>query len=187
MADPDPGRDEVEATHALGYYDGESAPRDGRYFLATIDATGASWMGRQPESPEKGTCGSGDLVRSGVFIETPTRHAFIAFVNLQISRIGYDYGSAHTPRTTNCWYFYDPDELGAACRGERKPSVPPASRMEVPSPGGKDARPSLPDAITGSCFDDEESLLYVYTFLTSKGCIHAYRLRESGAAAAAER
>ena len=177
IPDPDPERDEVQASHALGYYGGERAPRDGRYFIATVDATDTSWMGRQPESPEKGTCGSGDLSRSGILIDAPAAHAFIAFMNLQVGRIGYDYGSAHTPRTVNCWYFYDPDALAAAARGERKPSVPPTSRTEVPSPGGKDPRPSLPDAITGSCFDEEEGLLYVYTFLTARGAIHAYRLK----------
>ncbi len=174
---PDPRRDWVEATHVLGYYEGESAPRDGRYFIATNDATGSGWMGKQPEGPEQGSCGSGDLVRSSIFIETAGKHAFIAFVSLQLGRIGYDYGSGYPPRRVNCWYFYDPDELGAASRGKKKIAIAPRSRTDVPEPGRKDPRPSLANPITGSCYDESQNVLYVYTFLTSRGCIHAYRLK----------
>lgn len=176
IAIPDPNKDTVEATHLLGYYKGESAPRDGQYFIATNDATGTSWMGSQPESPAKGTCGSGDLVRSGIFIETPKKHAFIAFVNLQLGRIGYDYGSGYSPGRVNCWYFCDPKDLGEAS-ARKKIAVTPRSRANVDPPAGKDFRPSLANCITGSCFDEEESLLYVYTFLTGRGCIDAYRVK----------
>ncbi len=177
ITDPDPRQGAVEATGLLGYYKGESAPRDGRCFIATNDASRDSWLGKQPDSPTKGYCGAGDLVRNGIFIETPKKHAFIAFVNLQIGRVGYDYGSGYAPGRANCWYFYDPKDLGEAAQGRKGLAILPRSRTNVDPPGGKDARPSLPNYITGSCFDEEEKVLYVYTFLTGKGRIDAYRLK----------
>jgi hypothetical protein len=177
ISDPDPKQDSVTATGLLGYYKGESLPRDGRYFIATIGPRGDDWLGKQPDSPSQGYCGSGDLVRSGLFIDTPTKHAFIAFVNLQLGRIGYDYGSGYPSERVNCWYFYDPADLGEAAQGRGKLAIMPRSRADVLPPGEAPRRPSLPNYITGSCFDEEKSLLYVYTFLTGKGRIDAYRLK----------
>jgi hypothetical protein len=177
ISDPDPGRAELEATPLLGYYRGASAPRDGRYFIATNDASRDGWMGKQPVGPQHGYCGAGDLVRSGIFIETPKKHAFIAFVNLQLGRIGYDYGSGVASERVNSWYFYDPQDLGEVAQRRKPLALLPRSRRDVDPPGEIERRPSLPNHITGSCFDPEENLLYLYTFLTGKGCIDAYRLK----------
>ena len=123
---------------------------------------------------------SSDLVRNGIFIDTPTKHGFIAFYRQQMGRVGYDYGAVTAAGYANWWYFYDPKDLGAVAKGLKKPGqVMPRSRTNVTLAGG------LPLAhlsyISGSCFDQEESLLYVYGVL-SKGSIHAYRVREGGSA-----
>ncbi len=174
IGEPDPKKDTVDPVPLLGYYKGDCAPRDGGYFLAG----GSSWMGRQPDSPTRGYCGSADLVRNGIFIETPRKHGFIAFYQLQMGRIGYDYGSVTAAGYAHWWYFYDPKDLGAVARGLKKPGqVVPRSRTRVALPGGRSV--SALSLITGSCFDEEEKLLYVYGVL-SKGCIHAYRVKDAG-------
>jgi len=170
---PDPKKTTVPVTPLLGYYKGAAAPRDGGYFLAGGDG----WMGKQPESPAKGTCGSGDLVRSGIYIDTPTRHGFLAFYFLQMGRLGYDYGAATAAGYAHWWYFYDPKDLGAVAKGLKKPGqVMPRSRTNVrlPPTGSR----SYLSRITGSCFDPETKLLYVHAML-SNGCIHAYRLKDA--------
>ncbi len=68
-------------------------------------------------------------------------------------------------------------DLGEAARGSRRLALGPCSRTRVERPGVKEDRPSLANCVTGSCFDEEERLLYVYTFLTGRGCIDAYRLK----------
>jgi len=111
-------------------------------------------------------------------VKLARKHAFVAFVNLQSGRIGYDYGGGTSAGKANVWYFYDPKDLGAAASGSKKIAIMPHSRTKVLQPWGEEPPPSLSDAITGSCFDDETKLLYVYAFLSSRGCIHAYRLKD---------
>jgi len=172
VTDPDPAKDVLSATHLLGYYKGESAPRDGLYFIATNEGRD-SWIGKQPDSPTKGYYTCSDLVRNGIFINTPKKHGFIAFVHLQMGRIGYDYGSGTSGGAVQCWYCYDPKELGAVAQGRSKPGQSlPQARTNVPLPGGTGG------FITGSCFDEETSLLYLYN-VEGHGCIHAYRLKET--------
>ncbi|MHC4716044.1 MAG: hypothetical protein ACYS5V_03685 [Planctomycetota bacterium] len=169
---PDPTRASVTVTALLGYYKGAAAPRDGGYFLAG----GSGWMGKQPASPAKGTCASSDLVRNAIFIETPRKHGLIVFYHLQMGRIGYDYGAVTSAGRVQWWYFYDPKDLGAVAQGSRKPhQVMPRSRTPVTLPGGVSLA-ALP--ISGSCFDADGNLLYVYGPL-SKGCIHAFRLKDA--------
>ncbi len=57
-------------------------------------------------------------------------------------------------------------------------SLPPHSRANVAPPGEREARPSLANDITGSCWDGEGQVLYVRTSLTGKGYIDAYRLQD---------
>ena len=176
IARPDPKTNTVATTPLLGYYKGDSAPRDGGYFLAG----GSGWMGKQPDSPTRGYCGSGDLVRNGIFIDTPTKHGFIAFYLQQMGRVGYDYGAGTAAGYANWWYFYDPKDMGAVAKGLKKPGqVVPRSRTNVTLAGGLPL--SYLSYIAGSCFDEEENLLYVYGVL-SKGSIHAYRVKDAGGA-----
>lgn len=167
---PDPAKPTVDPKVLLGYYGGDCAPRDGGYFLAG----GSGWMGRQPDSPDKGYCTSSDLVRNAIFIDTPRKWGLLVFYHLQMGRIGYDYGAVTSGGRAHSWYFYDPEDLGRVAAGTLKPGeVVPRSRTAVTLPGGA---PLCNSAISGSCFDAERNLLYIYGPL-SKGCIHAFRLK----------
>ena len=171
---PDPKKASVGVIPLLGYYKGAAAPRDGGYFLVR-----EGWMGTQPTSPEVGTCTSSDLVRNGIFIDTPAKWGFIAFYRLQMGRIGYDYGAVTAGSYAHCWYFYDPDDLGAVAKGLRKPGrIVPRSRAYLRQRPG-DPVAGARGVVTGSCFDPEENLLYVHAALCN-GCIHAYRVRDPG-------
>ena len=111
-----------------------------------------------------------------LFVDTPRRHGLIVFYHLQTGRIGYDYGAVTAAGREHWWYFYDPKDLAAVAKGRRKPGqVMPHSRRPVTLPGGL---PLAASPITGSCFDAERKLLYVYGPL-SRGCIHAYRLKDA--------
>jgi len=173
---PDPKKTSVPITPLLGYYKGAAAPRDGGYFLVR-----EGWMGTQPKSPKEGTCTSSDLVRNAIFIDTPAKWGFIAFYRLQMGRIGYDYGAVTAGSYAHCWYFYDPDDLGAVAKGLKKPGhvVPRSRTLLRDRPGDPVARAR--GVVTGSCFDPETNLLYVHAALCN-GCIHAYRVKDPGAA-----
>ncbi len=168
---PDPATDTLKVTMLLGYYGGDAAPRDGNYFMAG----GTSWMGKQPDSPTKGYCTGSDLARNAIFIDTPHKHGLIVFYRLQLGRIGYDYGAVTAAGNAQWWYFYDPKDLGGVAKGKIKPgTVKPRTRERMLLSDGTPLPGSL---VTGSCYDAQEKLLYVYG-PSSGRCIHAYRLKD---------
>jgi hypothetical protein len=175
IAEPDPAKTEVDQVELL-VYPGRNAkamaPRDGNYFTGRC-----SYWNDPPESPTKGFWSFTDYSRSGVFIDLPKKHAFIAFCRLGTGRMGYDYGGTVSAGVQECWFFYDPKELGAAAQGAKKPwEVSPRSRTNVASPG-------RPGDVTGSCFDAEERTLYLYRpqayplGLEYHPLIHVYRIK----------
>jgi len=185
IAEPDPSRKTVDIVELLAYPWSKPAatPRDGDYF---VTATG--WGGRPPISPTKGSWTMDDAVRAGIFIDLPHKHAYVAFARLGTGRIGYDYGAIRSAGHAHTWYFYDPADLGEAAKGTRKPwDTLPHSRARVTYPSGiADAGkwPNAPGAITGACFDEQQSLLYLYQrFCIDNGsrelfpCVHAYRVK----------
>jgi len=107
------------------------APRDGNYFNANC-----TYWNDPPENPTKGFWSFTDYARSGVFIDLPKKHAYVAFCKLGTGRMGYDYAASGSAGAEECWYFYDPRDLGAAAQGAKKPrEVLPRSRTNVTSPG----------------------------------------------------
>jgi hypothetical protein len=168
---PDPAADTLKVTMLLGYYGGDTAPRDGGYFMAG----GTSWMGKQPDSPTRGYCTGSDLVRNAIFIDTPHKHGVLVFYRLQLGRIGYDYGAVTAAGNAQWWYFYDPKDLGGVAKGTIKPgAVVPRTRERVLLPDGS---PLPGSPVTGSCYDAETKLLYTYG-PSSGRCIHAFRLKD---------
>ena len=81
-----PGR--VGHCELLCYPDPAAAPRDGDYFYGL----GNIWYD-MPKGPDRGSWTMDDWCRSGVFVDLPEKHAYIAFVKLANGRIGYDYGA----------------------------------------------------------------------------------------------
>lgn len=176
ISEPDSDKQTVDLVPLLAYVGGGAAPRDGDYFFGC----GGFWND-PPESPTQGRWAFDDWCRSGVFIDLPDKHGYIAFVKLGTGRIGYDYGSITSGGTSHYWYFYNPRDLGDAARGRKKPNLLPHSMTKVAYPGNKGGPVS---AICGACFDPDEKLLYLYKpfgFVLSRTeqppLIHVYRVK----------
>ena len=171
IARPDPDKKTVDIVEMLFYGHGAKAPRDGDYLNANC-----GYWGDQPESPTKGYWTYDDWARAGVFIDTPSKQAYIAFVQLGTGRMGYDFGSIGSAGRVRYWYFYAPADLGKAAKGLTKPwKIVPDSMAKVRYPLG--------GLVTGACYDEKARLLYVVsTWAYSDGgresfpCVHAYRV-----------
>ncbi len=177
IAEPDPGRGAVDIVELLTYGNGAAAPRDGGY----LNANCGFWH-EQSEGPERGTWTYDDMVRSGVFIDLPQGHAFLAFARLATGRIGYDYGAIVSAGKAQWWYAYDPEDLGEAAGGARKPwDILPYARSKVAYPGNNAGAIAC---VTGACFDEETRQLFLYKPFAldfgpndSRPCVHVYRLK----------
>ena len=88
IARPDPSRGELDVAELLCYPDPATAPRDGDYFYGLGDI----WY-NAPKGPNEGSWTMDDWCRSGVMIDLPEKHGYLAFVKLANGRIGYDYGA----------------------------------------------------------------------------------------------
>jgi len=131
IAQPDPHHYELSIAELLCYPDPAAAPRDGDYFYGL----GSFWYD-MPEGPKQGFWTMDDWCRSGVFIDLPEKHGYLAFVKLANGRIGYDYGAIGATGASHWWYFYDPQNLGKAAKGLKKPSqIVPHSMVKVSYPG----------------------------------------------------
>ncbi|KPK84052.1 MAG: hypothetical protein AMJ81_06690 [Phycisphaerae bacterium SM23_33] len=172
IAEPDPQKDTVDIVEMLFYGKGGVAPRDGNY----LNANCGFWA-EQPDSPAKGYWTYDDWARAGVFVDSPSGHGYIAFVRLGTGRIGYDFGSIGSAGHSQQWYIYDPEDLGRAAKGQKKPwQVLPRSMTEVRYPLG--------GLVTGSCYDEQQKLLYLCTMWAysdgereSYPCVHVYRIK----------
>jgi hypothetical protein len=116
-----------------------------------------------PSAPWDGRWTDYDIIRSGVFIEYGGKKGYMTFAHQATGRINYDFGGVlFFPKTQNAWYFYDIDDLGRAAKGEiPKTEIKPSSFniVEYPITG---AVPHADMRVTGSCFDSETGLLYLY-------------------------
>jgi hypothetical protein len=169
IAQPDPNRDELDIAELLCYRDPAAAPRDGDYFYGL----GNIWYD-VPQGPNQGSWTMDDWCRSGVFVDLPEKHGYIAFVKLANGRIGYDYGAIGATRASQWWYFYDPKDLGEAAKGLKKPGeIVPHSMAKVLYPGQGEQElqqaqergtvhvGGIAGSVTGACFDEQEKRLYV--------------------------
>jgi hypothetical protein len=185
IAEPVPGKPDLDMVELLAYpWEKEfGAPRDGDYFVAN-----SSWGGRQPEAPERGWWTMDDAARAGAFIDLPDKHGLLVLAYLATGRIGYDYGAITSAGDVNAWYFYDPEDLGAAAKGLRKPwEVIPSSWTRVAYPRGireGTSWGSKAGDATGACFEADSRRLYIYQrFTIDVGsrelfpAIHIYRVK----------
>ncbi len=154
ISEPDPEKQTVDLVPLLAYVGGAAAPRDGDYFFGC----GGFWND-SPDSPTEGRWAFDDWCRSGVFIDLPDKHGYIAFVKLGTGRIGYDYGSITSGGTSHYWYFYNPKDLGEVAKGRVKAGLISHSMTKVTYPGNNGGAVS---AILGACFDPDEKRLYLY-------------------------
>lgn len=149
IPEPDPAEAGVPVTALLYHPQDAPAVRDGNYFSANC-----GFWSDPPAGPEKGAWTFDDSCRAGVYIDTPKGHAYIAFVRLGTGRLGYDFGAITSAGDAECWYFYDPCELGKAARGEKRPwETAPSSMAPVRYPLGR--------TVTGACFDARAGRLYL--------------------------
>ncbi len=173
VAVPDTTQDTVDLVEMMSYPDPAASPRDGNYLPQV------GFWNDYALSPWEGFWTYDDYCRSGVFVDLPDKHGYLAFVQQVTGRIGYDYGGYNTDgHTQDCWYFYDIDSLGAAAQGARSPSsIVPSSyaTVQYPLQGG---------LAPGACFDEENRLVYVYVQWSIDGrepVVHVYRVREGDA------
>ena len=181
IARPDPNRDELDVAELLCYPDPAAAPRDGDYFYGL----GNIWYD-VPKGPDQGSWTMDDWCRSGVLIDLPEKHGYIAFVKLANGRIGYDYGAigasgepatGGTSTARRTWGTWRRDRRS---RGRLVPCS--ITRVRYPGEGEQILQPAqeegeahasgLVPPVVGSCFDEGESLLYVLTpgaILMSRG------------------
>ncbi len=188
IAEPDPQKPTLDVLELLKHPwgKGDPAPRDGDYFIANC-----SWGGKQPEGPARGFWTMDDSVKTGVFIDLPAgagqvgspgKGGFIAFAYLGTGRMGYDYGHIASAGYADWWYIYDPNDLGAVAKGEKKPwEVRPHSRTKVNYPAAaKEVGKTPPAPVYGACFDEEEKLLYLFKRFAVDNkypCVHVYRVK----------
>jgi len=191
IAQPDPNRDELDIAELLCYPDPAAAPRDGDYFYGL----GNIWYD-VPKGPNSGYWTMDDWCRSGVFVDLPEKHAYIAFVKLANGRIGYDYGAIGATGASHWWYFYDPQDLGEAAKGLKKPTkIVPHGMAKVSYPGqGEEALRQAQErgtvhvggiagGVTGACFDEQERLLYLCKLCSIRvglelhPCVNVYRVK----------
>jgi hypothetical protein len=170
IPEPDPQQTSVPVTPLLHYPETNPAPRDGNYFNANC-----GYWGQQPADVEHGTWTYDDYCRAGVWIETPSAQAYLAFVRLGTGRLGYDFGAITDADTSEQWYLYDPTELGQSAIGQTKPwLVMPYSITQARYPLGR--------TVTGACYDSKAQLVYVCVNwaypegLESYPIVHAYRV-----------
>jgi hypothetical protein len=190
-AEPDTANDTLDVVELLDYPDPAASPRDGNYFYGL----GSIWH-KVPAGPDQGWWTMDDLCRSGLFIDLPDKHGYVAFVRLATGRIGYDYAAIGSGGACHGWYVYDPKDLGEAAKGTKKPSdVLPRSmtRVSYEDQGEqllqRAQEQGLPHAsglvppVNGSCFDAEERLLYVLKPNAVEvgreyhPCVHVYRVK----------
>jgi hypothetical protein len=193
IAEPDPTKDTMDAVELLDYPDPAASPRDGNYFYGL----GNIWY-KVPDGPSRGWWTMDDMCRSGVLIDLPDKHGYIAFVRLATGRIGYDYAAIGSAGACHSWYIYDPKDLGEAAKGTQKPSeIVPYSmtRVSYPDQGervlqraqeqGQPHASGLAPPVNGCCFDAEERLLYVLKPCAVEvgkehhPCVHVYRVASS--------
>ncbi|MCY2953920.1 MAG: NBR1-Ig-like domain-containing protein [Planctomycetota bacterium] len=181
VAEPDPASPTVDMVELLAYADPAAAPRDGDYFYG--QAPGGIWH-HVPDGPSQGYWTMNDWCRSGVFIDLPDKQGYVAFVKLATGRTGYDYGGIYSAGAAHWWYFYHPKNLGQTAKGTKKVgTVMPHSMAKVSYPISPVGTPQPDAAVTGSCFDQEEKLLYLYApgcFPLGRErhpCVHVYRVR----------
>lgn len=88
------------------------------------------------------------------------------------SRTHHDYDAVGSRTRQLSWFIYDLQDLGSAAKGDKKlGQVVPHSETDVALPGVGGT------LVTGSCFDPDTQLLYLYP-QSSKHCIRAYRLKD---------
>ncbi len=171
IPEPESGQGSVVVTPLLYYPHQSPAPRDGDYFNANC-----GFWNEQPDDPEHGKWTYDDWARAGVFIDTPSGQAYIAFVRLGTGRLGYDFGAITSAGAAQYWYIYNSGELGEAAAGRKDPcQITPASMTKVIYPLGRN--------VTGACLDSTARLLYLCVSAAypdgreNYPIIHAYRLQ----------
>lgn len=106
----------------------------------------------------------------GVWIDTPTKSAFLAAPILGVGKCWYNTTDPHAMTiagsgAAHWWYFYDPADLAAVASGAKKSwEIQPTEEHAVSYPGvsGQGTWYDLPDhMITGIVFDPVASRLYV--------------------------
>jgi len=177
-AEPDPAEAALDAIPLLLYpwNGGHPAPRDGHYLMVR-----PNWGGQQPESRARGTWTMCDHVGSGVFIDAPRGHAFVAFASLGTGRMGYDYGAIRRAGAANWWYVYDPEDLGKVAQGKKKPwEVAPFAREKMAYPSASPDGELTAAPVVGACYDNEERVLYLFNQRAIGNrfpCVHAYHVK----------
>ena len=140
-----------------------------------------------PKSPWEGNFMRRDKIRNGIFMDYGGKKGYLTFPRQGIGRVGYDFGGPNFfGKYQDTWYFYDIDDLSKAVNGQiPKNEIKPSSYNVIEYPTGRPAinyEYGAEDRIvSGSCFDQETGLLYIYVKRGKDGndpFIHVYRILE---------
>ena len=154
--------------------------RDGNYLALQ------NWH-TNPTSPWDGRWLDLDTIRTGVFIDYKGIKGYMTFVNQGIGRTGYDFGGrSFFQERQHSWYFYDFETLGKAATGEiSKVGLTPSSYNVVnyPTTHANPGRSTISNThmtVTGSYFDHDTGLLYLYVKAAygNEPFVHVYRFTE---------
>ncbi|MCL2093839.1 MAG: hypothetical protein FWH12_06555 [Treponema sp.] len=140
-----------------------------------------------PLSPWEGRWTGNDTIRTGVFIDYKGKQGYLAFANQVIGRSAYDFGGRRFfLQRQNAWYFYDLETLSKAAQGQIPgDKIIPSSYnvADYPTSWASPHRTTNVDTymeVTGSCFDPDTGLLYLYVRFAygNEPLVHVYRVKE---------
>ena len=143
-----------------------------------------NWM-TNPTSPWDGRWVGSDTIRTGVFIDYNEKQGYLCFVSQAIGRTAYDFGGRRFfLQRQNSWYFYDFETLGNAALGQiPRAGIIPSSynKVNYPTTWANPSRTTNVDTymeVTGSCFDPDTGLLYLYVRFAhgNEPLVHVYRV-----------
>ena len=144
--------------------------RDGNYFHVgnSLPLPASLWEGRWTNN---------DIIRSGVFIEYNNKRAYLTFPHQVIGRVAYDFSGANFfGQYQSAWYFYDWEDLGNAINGTKTGLIP--SSIHIVDYPSSHTTLSSDGYVSGSCFDSETGLLYLYVKRANGAnpLVHVYRV-----------
>ncbi len=122
----------------------------------------ARWLSPAPDGHGRFT--QGDVIKGGVWIDTPTRSGLVTLPSLQAKRVWYSCAHGTTEASAFEFHIYDPATLGAAAMGDRAPwQVQPDSITGLTLPGLGDGGQS-PPIMDGLVYDAVARRLYPIAF-----------------------
>lgn len=155
----------VRNSDVANYYDGGDKRKNVSSPPTDPPAKGAYWLSPAPDRLGRWVWGDSAL-NTGNWIDGPKKHGFIIVPTFASGKVWYQGSTLNYERKTFEIQVFDPDHLGEAAKGTRKPwNVKPSSRWEITKDlkGFSYGRGGFvfPGAVIGATFDPKTKRLYV--------------------------